>query len=60
MVTKNSYWIHVENQYLVVELQQNLTSGKNYTLQTVFEGELAEDLGGLYRSTYVNADGENV
>jgi len=49
-----------ENQFLVVEMMQNLTEGQNYTLRTVFEGELAEDLGGLYRSTYENQNGESM
>lgn len=40
-------------QYMVLRLGANLVNGSRYSLHTVFEGELADDLGGFYRSEYV-------
>jgi len=47
-------------EYLVVELQLSIKTNENYTLFTSFKGELANDLRGLYRSTYTNVDGNDV
>ncbi|KAJ8281244.1 hypothetical protein GJAV_G00065240 [Gymnothorax javanicus] len=46
-------WLQVETQYLVVQLSGLLTAGESYKLETEFQGELSDDLGGLYRSEYV-------
>ncbi|XP_035252401.1 alanyl (membrane) aminopeptidase b [Anguilla anguilla] len=46
-------WLQEQTQYLVVQLNGKLTAGKSYELQTQFRGELADDLGGFYRSEYV-------
>ncbi|XP_064191655.1 aminopeptidase N-like [Anguilla rostrata] len=46
-------WLQVETQYLVVQLSGMLTVGQSYQLYTEFQGELADDLGGFYRSEYV-------
>ncbi|XP_030623158.1 aminopeptidase N-like [Chanos chanos] len=46
-------WFQETTQYLVVELQGKLTVGEKYKLYTEFVGELADDLGGFYRSEYV-------
>uniref|UniRef100_A0A674N8C3 Aminopeptidase n=1 Tax=Takifugu rubripes TaxID=31033 RepID=A0A674N8C3_TAKRU len=40
-------------QYMVLRLGANLVKGSRYSLHTVFTGELADDLGGFYRSEYV-------
>ena len=56
----NDWWINEQNQFLVVEMKENLTERQEYILHTVFEGELAEDLGGLYRSTYENSNMEQM
>ena len=47
-------------EYLVVKMKADFVAGSNYTLATEFRGELANDLRGLYRSTYTNADGVDV
>ncbi|XP_063046293.1 aminopeptidase N-like [Engraulis encrasicolus] len=47
-----STWLQVTTQYLVIQLNGKLAEGKNYQLHTEFIGELADDLGGFYRSEY--------
>ena len=37
-----------------------MKKSKNYTFMTSFKGELANDLRGLYRSTYTNVEGNDV
>ncbi|XP_028286017.1 aminopeptidase N-like [Parambassis ranga] len=39
-------------QYLVLQLDRNLVKGQLYRVYTKFTGELADDLGGFYRSEY--------
>ena len=34
-----------------------MEAGLNYTLKTSFEAELTNSLGGLYRSSYVDENG---
>ncbi|KAM4602441.1 aminopeptidase Ey-like [Polymixia lowei] len=46
-------WLEVPTQYLVVQLSSRLQAGKSYQLFTEFTGELADDLGGFYRSEYM-------
>ncbi|XP_054628016.1 aminopeptidase Ey-like [Dunckerocampus dactyliophorus] len=46
-------WLEVPTQYLVIQLSGELRAGSTYSLFTSFEGELADDLGGFYRSEYV-------
>ena len=43
-----------------MELELSMKTNENYTLFTSFKGELANDLRGLYRSTYTNVDGNDV
>ena len=50
-------WLQTVTQYLVVELDVKLIKGERYQLYTKFTGELADDLGGFYRSEYME-DGE--
>ncbi|KAM9366567.1 aminopeptidase Ey-like [Symphorus nematophorus] len=45
-------WLEVPTQYLVVQLDSPLKAGSTYELFTNFVGELADDLGGFYRSEY--------
>uniref|UniRef100_W5LQ28 Aminopeptidase n=1 Tax=Astyanax mexicanus TaxID=7994 RepID=W5LQ28_ASTMX len=45
-------WLEVETQYLVIQLSETLQVGKIYWLYMEFQGELANDLGGFYRSEY--------
>ncbi|KAM9409836.1 aminopeptidase Ey-like isoform 2-T2 [Pholidichthys leucotaenia] len=45
-------WLEVPTQYLVVQLSSPLQVGSSYELVTEFVGELADDLGGFYRSEY--------
>ncbi|XP_076742293.1 aminopeptidase Ey isoform X2 [Maylandia zebra] len=51
-----SSWLQGVTQYLVLELDGTLKKGHKYRLYTEFIGELADDLGGFYRSEYM--DGE--
>lgn len=46
-------WLEVRTQFLVVRLNGNLKAGHHYVLRTEFTGELADDLGGFYRSVYM-------
>uniref|UniRef100_A0A3B4TYX3 Aminopeptidase n=1 Tax=Seriola dumerili TaxID=41447 RepID=A0A3B4TYX3_SERDU len=46
-------WLEVPTQYLVVQLKSPLQAGSMYELFTDFVGELADDLGGFYRSEYI-------
>nr|XP_020506937.1 aminopeptidase N-like [Labrus bergylta] len=48
-----SSWLKVETQYLVLQLDGKLTKNQMYQLSTKFTGELADDLGGFYRSEYM-------
>ncbi|XP_040825059.1 aminopeptidase N-like isoform X2 [Ochotona curzoniae] len=43
-------------EYLVVHLQGSLTAGSQYEMDTVFQGELADDLAGFYRSEYTEGN----
>uniref|UniRef100_A0A8C7N124 Aminopeptidase n=1 Tax=Oncorhynchus kisutch TaxID=8019 RepID=A0A8C7N124_ONCKI len=45
-------WLEVPTQFLVIQLNSNLMAGSQYELYTEFIGELADDLGGFYRSEY--------
>ncbi|KAG9489176.1 hypothetical protein GDO78_005267 [Eleutherodactylus coqui] len=46
-----------KTNYLILELNEQLQAQKNYILSTEYDGELADDLEGFYRSEYVE-DGE--
>lgn len=43
-------------EYLVVHLKSPLEAGKMYEMETTFQGELADDLAGFYRSEYMDGD----
>lgn len=40
-------------EYLVVHLGGSLTKGNQYAMESQFQGELADDLAGFYRSEYM-------
>ena len=42
-----------KTQYLVLHLSRSLVKDQKYKLSTTFTGELADDLGGFYRSEYL-------
>lgn len=44
--------MHTKTQYMAIHLKDELTAGESYELYTEFVGELADDLGGFYRSEY--------
>lgn len=46
-------WFKTETQFMVIHLKEKLQVGKSYWLYTEFRGELSDDLGGFYRSEYV-------
>ena len=43
-------------EYLVVHLKSSLEVGKMYEMETAFQGELADDLAGFYRSEYMDSN----
>lgn len=45
-------WLVEKTEYLVLLLRSSLTVGATYVLHTEFQGELADDLQGFYRSEY--------
>nr|XP_046209768.1 aminopeptidase Ey-like isoform X1 [Oncorhynchus gorbuscha] len=53
-------WLQPTTQFLVLELNGKLAVGESYQLDTVFVGELADDLGGFYRSVYTEEGEEKV
>lgn len=46
-------WSKDVTQYLVIQLNGKLMKDQEYRLYTEFAGELADDLGGFYRSEYI-------
>nr|XP_046263621.1 aminopeptidase N-like [Scatophagus argus] len=50
--TIENSWLVVKTEYLVLQLHSRLAVGASYVLYTEFEGELADDLEGFYRSEY--------
>uniref|UniRef100_A0A8C2DQB6 Aminopeptidase n=1 Tax=Cyprinus carpio TaxID=7962 RepID=A0A8C2DQB6_CYPCA len=50
--TIESIVMHTKTQYMAIHLKEELTAGESYELYTEFVGELADDLGGFYRSEY--------
>ncbi|XP_071369656.1 aminopeptidase N-like [Centroberyx affinis] len=47
-------WLVVKTEYLVLQLNGRLAIGRSYVLYTEFQGELADDLEGFYRSEYMD------
>ncbi|NXI97345.1 AMPN Aminopeptidase, partial [Psophia crepitans] len=47
-------WLETTTQYLVVQLDGQLQPGQRYRLTSSFQGELADDLSGFYRSEYTD------
>lgn len=43
-------------EYLVVHLKGQLAAGGMYEMNSTFQGELADDLAGFYRSEYMDGD----
>lgn len=46
-------WLVEKTEYLVLQLHSRLAAGASYVLYTEFQGELADDLEGFYRSEYM-------
>uniref|UniRef100_A0A3Q2YZV4 Aminopeptidase n=1 Tax=Hippocampus comes TaxID=109280 RepID=A0A3Q2YZV4_HIPCM len=55
-----SSWLQNETQYLVLKLDSKLMKDHRYRLHTTFTGELADDLGGFYRSEYKGDGGKKI
>lgn len=53
----DSVLMYEKTQYMVIKLKESLTVGESYELYTEFVGELADDLGGFYRSEYNDENG---
>lgn len=49
-ITKQSY--NNETQIFSIDLGQSLISGRDYEIHLTFEGEIKDDMTGLYRSSY--------
>lgn len=47
-------------EYLVVHLQGSLVKGHQYEMDSEFQGELADDLAGFYRSEYMEGGNKKV
>ncbi|XP_070690387.1 aminopeptidase N-like [Pempheris klunzingeri] len=47
-------WLVVRTEYLVLQLRSRLAAGASYVLHSEFQGELADDLEGFYRSEYID------
>ncbi|XP_075860867.1 aminopeptidase N [Microcebus murinus] len=47
-------------EYLVVHLKGSLAANSQYEMDSEFEGELADDLAGFYRSEYMEGDVKKV
>uniref|UniRef100_A0A8C3WP81 Aminopeptidase n=1 Tax=Catagonus wagneri TaxID=51154 RepID=A0A8C3WP81_9CETA len=47
-------------EYLLVHLKGSLQPGSKYELETIFQGELADDLAGFYRSEYTEGNVKKV
>lgn len=56
----NKTWLEVPTQFLVIQLNSPLKAGSMYELFTEFVGELSDDLGGFYRSVYMEDNVEKV
>lgn len=51
--TIKTSWLVPVTQYMVIQLNGKLVKNNTYSLHTIFTGELADDLGGFYRSEYI-------
>jgi aminopeptidase N len=51
-ITINRMEYNNETQIFAVHLGQSLVSGRDYELRMAFEGEIMDDMKGLYRSSY--------
>lgn len=49
--------MYPKTQYMAIHLKSKLTAKERYELYTEFVGELADDLGGFYRSEYDDENG---
>lgn len=47
-------------EFLIIKPIANLVFGTRYTLKIEYEGTIRDDMGGFYRSSYINADKEQV
>ncbi len=52
----SNQFLYEPNQYLVIELADELTKGETYELTIKFSGPLLEDLIGYYLSSYTKDD----
>ena len=50
--------LYPENQFILVELGDSLEENVEYILGLEFEGEMKDDLVGLYRSSYTTPEGD--
>lgn len=47
-------------EFYIVQLDEDMEQGKNYTIKIKFTAILRDGLKGFYRSNYKNAQGEQV
>ncbi|XP_056427954.1 aminopeptidase N-like isoform X2 [Hyla sarda] len=53
VIGSDKYFFAEKTNYLILPLKEKLQPQKKYILHTDFEGELADNLAGFYRSEYV-------
>ncbi|XP_066290306.1 aminopeptidase N-like [Branchiostoma lanceolatum] len=53
-----SWFLFPENEFLVLELSEDLREGEVYTITVYFRGAVRAALNGFYRSSYVNEQGQ--
>lgn len=58
VIRLNDYKYDTTTEFLTIPAKVSLTKGANYLLTIKYWGELREDMGGFYRSSYVNSKGE--
>ncbi|XP_072137518.1 aminopeptidase Q-like isoform X1 [Mobula birostris] len=46
-------WLEVQNQYLVIELNDTLVPGQDYTIQANYSGQMTENCTGLSINSYL-------
>ncbi|XP_035679687.1 aminopeptidase N-like [Branchiostoma floridae] len=56
--TVTSWFLFPENEFLVLELSENLKEGELYIVTINFNGAVRAALNGFYRSSYVNEQGQ--
>lgn len=57
IILKDSYFIP-EREFLVIPIDGNLEKDTKYELEIKYQGTLRGDMGGFYRSSYIDENGQ--